>query len=150
MLSPSSAPRCFLNPQLSTLTFPEFPFRRNRSARLRVSFSSAGEFGPSKISESTDQHCSMNKRRQLQKLAELERESQKIREDLKISRPNEVLYRAPQSTWSDNDIVVEAGGQGDARLLIVEGNYPIDYLIKSERVFASELEACEAANALTR
>jgi len=91
----------------------------------------------------------MKKIQQLQKLAELERQSQEIREDLEISRPNEVLYKAPQSTWSDNDIVVEAGGQGDARLLIVEGNYPIDYLIKSERVFASETEACEAAEKLT-
>jgi hypothetical protein len=92
----------------------------------------------------------MNKIQQLRKLAKLERQSQKIREDLKISRPNEVLYRAPQSTWSDNDIVVEAGGQGDARLLIVEGNYPIDYLIKSARLFASEDEACEAADELTK
>ncbi len=92
----------------------------------------------------------MKKIHQLQKLAELERQSQEIRKDLKISRPNEVLYKAPQSTWSDNDIVVEAGGQGDARLLIVEGNYPIDYLIKSERVFASEEEACEAADELTK
>ena len=91
----------------------------------------------------------MKKIQQLQKLAELERQSQEIREDLEISRPNEVLYKAPQSTWSDNDIVVEAGGQGDARLLIVEGNYPIDYLIKSERVFASEIETCEAAEKLT-
>ena len=91
----------------------------------------------------------MNKRRQLRKLANLERESQKIREDLKISRPNEVLYRAPQSTWSENDIVMEAEGQGSARLLIVEGNYPIDYLIKAERLFASEDEACEAAHKLT-
>jgi hypothetical protein len=44
---------------------------------------------------------------------------------------------------------VEAVGQGDARLLIVEGNYPIDYLIKSERIFPSEDEACQAANELT-
>jgi hypothetical protein len=92
----------------------------------------------------------MKKIQQLQMLAELERQSQEIRKHLKISRPNEVLYKAPQSTWSDNDIVVEAGGQGHARLLIVEGNYPIDYLIKSERVFASETEACEAAEKLTR
>jgi hypothetical protein len=92
----------------------------------------------------------MNKIQQLRKLAKLERQSQQIREDLKISRPNEVLYRAPQSSWSDNDIVVEAGEQGDARLLIVEGNYPIDYLIKFERLFASEDEACEAADELTK
>ena len=92
----------------------------------------------------------MKKRQQLQKLVELERRSQEIRENLRISPPNEVLYKAPQSTWSDNDIVVESEGQGGARLLIVEGNYPIDYLIKSERVFASETEACEAAEKLTR
>jgi len=44
---------------------------------------------------------------------------------------------------------VEAVGQGDARLRIVEGNYPIDYLIKSERIFPSENEACAAADELT-
>jgi hypothetical protein len=92
----------------------------------------------------------MNKIQQLRKLAKLERQSQQIRDDLKISRPNEILYCAPQSTWSDNNIVVEAGGQGDARLLVVEGNFPIDYLIKSERIFASEDEACEAADELAR
>jgi hypothetical protein len=91
----------------------------------------------------------MNKIQQLRKLAKLERKSREIRAALKISSPDEVLYRAPQSTWSDNDIVVEAVGQGDARLLIVAGNYPIDYLIKSERIFPSEDEACQAANELT-
>jgi hypothetical protein len=92
----------------------------------------------------------MNKIHLLRKLSRLEQQSQVIRDTLKISRPDEILYHAPQSTWSDNDIVVEAGGQGDARLLIVEGNYPIDYLIRFERSFASEDEACEAAYKLTK
>ena len=91
----------------------------------------------------------MKRTRKLRKLIDLERQAQKLRDDLKISRANEVLFRAPQGTWSDNDIVVEAGGQGDATLLVVEGNYPIDYLIKSERHFVSEDEACEAAWAMT-
>jgi hypothetical protein len=91
----------------------------------------------------------MNKVQQLRKLAKVEWQGQKIRNSLKISKRNEILYHAPQGTWSENDIVVEAGGKGDATLLIVEGNYPIDYLIKSERVFASEDEACEIANLLT-
>jgi hypothetical protein len=65
----------------------------------------------------------MNKIQQLRKLARLERKSREIRAVLKMSPPNELLYCAPQSTRSDNDIVVEAVGQGDARLLIVEGNY---------------------------
>ena len=91
----------------------------------------------------------MKRTRKLRKLVDLERQAQKLRDDLNISPANEVLFRAPQGTWSDNDIVVEAGGQGDATLLVVEGNYPIDYLIKSERHFASEDEACEAAWAMT-
>jgi hypothetical protein len=49
--------------------------------------------------------------KKIQQLDKLERQSQEIRNDLKISRPKEVLYKAPQSTWSDNDIVVEAGGR---------------------------------------
>ena len=77
----------------------------------------------------------MNKIQQLRKLAKLERKSREIRAALKISSPDEVLYRAPQSTWSDNDIVVEAVGQGDARLLIVEGNYPIDKLFHDLHAF---------------
>lgn len=47
--------------------------------------------------------------------------------------------------WSENDVVVEADGIGGGKLLIVEGNYPIDYSIKSEEVFPSEDAACEAA-----
>ena len=91
----------------------------------------------------------MNKIQQLRKLAQLERKCREIRAALKISTPNEVLYHAPLSTWPDEDVVVEAVGQGHARLLIIEGNYPIDYLIKSERIFASEDEACGAADELT-
>ncbi len=91
----------------------------------------------------------MSKIQQLRKLAKLERKCGEIRTALKISPPNEVLYRASLRAWPDEDVVVEAVGQGDARLLIVEGNYPIDYLIKSERIFPSEDEACEAADKLT-
>jgi hypothetical protein len=36
-------------------------------------------------------------------------------------------------------------GIGGAKLLVVTGNYPIDYSIKSERNFKSEDAACEAA-----
>ena len=50
--------------------------------------------------------------------------------------------------WSEYDIVVEADGIGGAKLLVVEGNYPIDYLTKSERAFATEDAACEAAEKL--
>ena len=82
---------------------------------------------------------------QLQKLQKLEQRSLRIRAQLGISRPGEVIFQAPQGRWSDNNIVVEADGIGGARLRIVEGNYPIDYSIRSERKFKTEDAACEAA-----
>ena len=48
--------------------------------------------------------------------------------------------------WSDCDIVVEADGLGGATLLIVEGNYPLDYLVHKEQSFSSEEDACNAAD----
>src|SRR2546426_12000504 len=90
----------------------------------------------------------MKPKTEIQRLRHLERQCQAIRERLGVSRPGEIIFEAPQSRWSDNDIVVEADGVGGAKLLIVEGNYPIDYSIKSERKFESEDLACEAAERL--
>ncbi len=64
---------------------------------------------------------------------------------LGIARPGEVIYRAPQGAWLDSDVIVEADGMGGATLLIVEGNYPIDYTNKFEKRFATEKDACAAA-----
>ena len=47
--------------------------------------------------------------------------------------------------WSATDVVVEADGEGGAKLLIVEGNYPADYITHKEQGFQTEDEACEAA-----
>ena len=92
----------------------------------------------------------MSKTSQLAKLRELETQARRVRDELRISPRGETLYQAPQSMWSDNDIVVEADGSGGAKLLIVEGNYPIDYLIHRAKRFASEEEACEAADAMAK
>ena len=85
---------------------------------------------------------------QLQKLRKLEHQSRRIRKRLGVSNPGEVIFQGPQGRWSDNDIVVEADGIGGAKLLVVEGNYPIDYSTKSEREFRSEDKACAAAEEL--
>ncbi len=85
---------------------------------------------------------------QLQKLRKLEEQSQRIRKRLGVSNPGEVIFQAPQGLWSDNDVLVEADGIGGAKLLVVEGNYPIDYSIISERQFSSEDAACAAAEEL--
>ena len=82
---------------------------------------------------------------QLQRLRKLEQQCRSIRKRLGISNPGEVIFQAPQGPWSDNEIVVEADGFGGAKLLLIEGNYPIDYSIKSERDFRGEDAACESA-----
>jgi hypothetical protein len=82
---------------------------------------------------------------QLERLRKLEEKCQRLRNNLDVSKPGEVVFQAPNSMWSDNDLVVEADGFGGAKLLVAEGNYPIDYLTKSEQVFATEDAACEAA-----
>lgn len=85
---------------------------------------------------------------QLEKLRKLERKSQAIRKGLGVSNRGEVIFQAPNSMWSDKDIVVEADGIGGAKLLVVEGNFPIDYSTRSEQVFTTEDAACEAAEKL--
>jgi len=88
----------------------------------------------------------MNKNSELENLKKLEKKCEKTRKRIGISTRGEVLYHAPQSMWSENDVAVEADGEGGAKLLIVCGNYPSDYSIKSERQFCTEEAACEAAD----
>ncbi|HXP60036.1 MAG TPA: hypothetical protein VN829_06055 [Dongiaceae bacterium] len=90
----------------------------------------------------------MKTKSQIEKLRKLEEECQRLRNSLGVSRRGEVVFQAPNSMWSDYDIVVEADGIGGAKLLVVQGNYPIDYSTKSEQVFATEDAACEAAEEL--
>ena len=90
----------------------------------------------------------MSRNSQINRLRELAQKAERIRTAVGISKAGEVLFKAPESLWSENDVVVEADGFGGAKLLIVEGNYPIDYLIKSEQKFSSEEKACEAAERL--
>lgn len=71
-----------------------------------------------------------------------------LRRRLGISGRGEVLFRADLSYGDDEVALVEADGFGGGVLRIVEGNYPVDYLIRDEREFATEEEAIEAAAAL--
>jgi len=63
-----------------------------------------------------------------------------------VSYPGEVIFRASYNIFPDEDLVVEADGAGGATLLVVQGNYPIDYLVKAQHEFDSEEEACEKAD----
>ena len=63
-----------------------------------------------------------------------------------MSYRGEVLFKGCYSVWPDQELVLEADGNGGAALMIIEGNYPIDYLIKQHQSFASEEAACDAAD----
>jgi hypothetical protein len=63
-----------------------------------------------------------------------------------MSYQGEILFEACYSVWPDQELVVEADGKGGATLMIVEGNYPIDYLIRQQQSFASEDAAYDAAD----
>jgi hypothetical protein len=85
---------------------------------------------------------------QLNHLHQLENEIATLRQQLGVSARGEMIFQAPRSMWSAADVVVEADGTGGAKLLIVEGNYPADYLTHKEQSFQTEEEACEAAERL--
>ena len=81
----------------------------------------------------------------LAELRSLTRRADTLREELGISPPGEVTFLAHLDEACDDMVVVEADGFGGATTSVVEGNYPVDYLIKFERSFPSEEEAEAAA-----
>jgi hypothetical protein len=56
----------------------------------------------------------------------------------------------PESEWRSKLArrLVEADGVGGAVLLVVEGNYPVDFYTREEKQFSTEAEAVRAAEAL--
>ncbi len=90
----------------------------------------------------------MNNDKSLIRLKRLHAESEDLRRRLRINSPNSIVFRAPINAVDDEEIVVEADGFGGARLSVVEGNYPIDFLSLRETTFASERAAIEAAERL--
>ena len=85
---------------------------------------------------------------QLNQLHQLENKITILRQQLRVSARGEMIFQAPRSLWSATDVVVEADGVGGAKLLIVEGNYPADYMTHKEQCFQTEDDACEAAELL--
>ena len=81
----------------------------------------------------------------LTELRSLERRADSLREELGISPPGKVTFFAPLDAAGDDMVIVEADGFGGATTSVVEGNYPVDYLIKFERSFPNEEEAEAAA-----
>ena len=81
-------------------------------------------------------------------IARLQSQLDELRQTLKVSDRGKVVFRAELSYGDDEVVLVEADGFGGGVLRVVEGNYPVDYVTRQERVFATEDEAEEAAAAL--
>jgi hypothetical protein len=92
----------------------------------------------------TSPEKAMNKAARLVELKSLQIKADAIRAELRIGAPGAILFQA----HGDDLIIVEADGFGRAVTSIVEGNYPVDYCIKFERLFESEQEAEAAADAV--
>lgn len=67
------------------------------------------------------------------------------RRELAVSGQGELLYMAPLNPADNDIVVVEADGFGEAEVSIVDGQYPVDYITKYCRLFATENQACDAA-----
>lgn len=83
-----------------------------------------------------------------QRIAELKRLQEQIdsiRNELGISRPDEVIYL---EHYDRETVVVTSDGFGHATLSVVEGNYPADYCTKWEKTFDTEQEAQLAADTM--
>jgi hypothetical protein len=92
----------------------------------------------------------MRRTDQLRKLKAGQKTVDALRSQLCISEPNEVLYRSALDAMSTKEVIVEADGTGGAKLLVVDGNYPIDYSIFREQRFPTEEDACEMAEKLAK
>ena len=90
----------------------------------------------------------MSDEERLIRLKRLHAESEGIRRRLRISSPNSIVFRAPINPFDDEEVVVKADGFGGAKLSVVEGNYPIDFLSLRETTFATERAAIDAAERL--
>jgi len=90
----------------------------------------------------------MNISEKLAELLILQEKTDAIREELKLAPPGKVLFLAPLDVTTEDTVVVEADGFGGATTMVIEGNYPVDYVIKFERLFPREREAENAAEQL--
>jgi hypothetical protein len=69
----------------------------------------------------------------------------RLRRELGISLPGQVVFRADYGVADDRVVIVEADGFGAAVASIVEGNYPIDYVPIYQKLFRTERGAVTAA-----
>lgn len=77
----------------------------------------------------------------ISKLKDHASQADKLRKQLGISGPGELIYWHDLSVEDEEMVVVVADGQGCASLSVVRGRYPFDYETLESESFATEAEA---------
>lgn len=88
------------------------------------------------------------RRQKLARLKELYREEEEIRGSLRISAPLSVIYLSNLDLLNAKQVIAEADGLGAAVVRVIEGNYPVDFVIHEEKEFSSEDAALRFADRL--
>jgi hypothetical protein len=83
-----------------------------------------------------------------QMVADLQSQLDELRKRLNIAERGEILFSSDLTDADDEIVLSEADGFGGGILRVVEGNYPVDFVIRKERFFLTEAEAASAAEAL--
>src|SRR5438552_1999755 len=80
----------------------------------------------------------MTRNEKLAELRALDANASAVRHELGINRPGTITFLAQSGELDDTVVLVECDGFGTATTRVVEGNYPVDYVTKFERVFPTE------------
>lgn len=83
-----------------------------------------------------------------EQIIRLQTQLDQLRQLLGISERGELIFREDLYHVGDEAVIVEADGLGGALLRVVQGNYPLDYLVRDERSFDTEQAATKAAESL--
>jgi hypothetical protein len=81
-------------------------------------------------------------------LRETQAKADAIREELGFRMRDEIIFSAALNAYSNDVVMVVANGLGGATTSVVEGNYPVDYVVKHEKFFPTEEEAASIAESL--
>lgn len=89
----------------------------------------------------------MNKNK-LAHLLRLQAGADRLRGELGVSAPGEVIYRRARNEWSPDEVIVEADGFGGSRVRVIDGNFPIDFTVRHEEAFGTEEAGIRAAEVI--
>ena len=88
------------------------------------------------------------KNNKLARLRRLQAAADRLRKELGFSAQREIIYRRALSICDEDEVFVVSDGLGSATVLVIDGNFPIDFTVRHEQEFDSEKAATQAADAI--